>query len=73
MSQEVSACMNAYTRSPVSTRRLYHAAYIKSLLTDISDDVGANTSSLTVVAKSFKTHRVQPVSKMDLPEIRMSP
>ena len=48
-----------------------------SPLTDTGDGVGANTSSLPVVAKSFKTHRdltsfpfirrAQPVSKMDWP------
>ena len=49
--------MGAQTISPVSTRRSYQAAYNKSPLTDIADIVGANASSLTVVAKSFKTHR----------------
>ena len=69
--------MKAHTTPPGSTRRSYPAAYNKSPLTDIGDGVGANTSSLTVVAKSFETHRdltsfpfirrAQPVSKMDLP------
>ena len=65
-----------FTRSPVSTRRSNHAAYSRSPRTDNGDDVGANTSSLTVVAKSFSTHRnltslpfvrrAQPVSRIDL-------
>ena len=76
ISQDESACMKAHTRSPVSTRRSNHAAYSNSPSTDSGDGVGANTSSLTVVAKSFNTHRdltwlpfirrAQPVSRIDL-------
>ena len=50
--------------------------YSNSPRTDNGDGVGANTSFLTVVAKSFSTHRdltsrtfirrVQPVSRIDL-------
>ena len=58
ISHDESACMKAHTRSPVSTRRSNHAAYSNSPRTDNVDGVGANTSSLTVVAKSFSTHRV---------------
>ena len=49
--------MKAHTSSPVSTRRSNHAAYSNSPRTDNGDGVGANTSYLTVVAKSFSTHR----------------
>ena len=68
----VSACKNAHTRSPVSTQRSYQAACNESPLTHPGDGVGANTSSLTVVATSFKTsftltRCAQPVSKMYLP------
>ena len=76
ISHDESACMKAHTRSPVSTRRSNHAAYSNSPRTDNGDGVGANTSSLTVVAKSFSTHhdltslpfirRAQPVSRIDL-------
>ena len=76
ISQDESVCMKAHTRSPVSTRRSNHAAYSKSPRTENGDGVGANTSSLTVVAKSFSTHRdltllpfirrAQPVSRIDL-------
>ena len=68
--------MKAHTRSPVSNRISKHAAYSNSPRTDNGDGVGANTSSLTVVAKSFSTHldltsltfncRAQPVSRTDL-------
>ena len=68
--------MKAHTRSPVSTRRSNHVAYSNSPHTDHGEGVGANTSSLTVVAKSFSTHldltslpfnrRAQPVSRIDL-------
>ena len=68
--------MKAHTRSPVSTRRSNHAAYSNSPRTDNGGGVGANTSSLTVVAKSFSTHRdltsisfirrAQPVSRIYL-------
>ena len=68
--------MKAHTRSPVSTRRSNHAAHSNSPRTDNGEGVGANTSSLTVVAKSFSTHldltsllfnrRAQPVSRIDL-------
>ena len=74
VSEELSACMTAHTRSPVSIRRSNDAAYSKSPHTDNGDGVGANTSSLTVVAKTFSTHldltslpfirRAQPVSKI---------
>ena len=53
-----------------------HGAYSKSPRTDNEDGVGANKSSLTVVAKSFSTHldrtsfpfirRAQPVSRTAL-------
>ena len=76
ISQDESACMKAHTRSPVSTRRSNHAAYSNSPRSDNGDGVGANTSSLTVVAKSFSTdlyltslpfiRRAQPVSRIDL-------
>ena len=76
ISQDESYCMKAHTRSPVSTRRSNHAAYSNSPRTDNGDGVGAHTSSLTVVAKSFSTHRdltslpfnlrAQPVSRIDL-------
>ena len=56
ISQDESACMKAHTRSPVSTRRSNHAAYSNSPRTDNGEGVGANTSSLPVVAKSFNTH-----------------
>ena len=68
--------MKAHTRSPVSTQRSNHAAYSNGPRTDNGEGVGANTSSLTVVAKSFSTHldltslpynrRAQPVSRIDL-------
>ena len=54
--------MNAHARSPVCTRRAYQAAYNKSPLTDTGGGVGANTSPLTVVAKSLRTHRSHFVS-----------
>ena len=76
ISQDESACMTAHTRCPVSTRRSSHAAYSNSQRTDNGDGVGANTSSLTVVAKSFSTHldltslpfnrRAQPASRIEL-------
>ena len=76
VSQDESAYMKAHTRSPVSTRRPSHTACSKSPYTDNGDGVGANTSSLTVVAKSFSTHldltslpfirRAQPVSRIRL-------
>ena len=76
ISQDESACMKAHTTSPVSTRRSTHAAYSNSPRTENGDGVGAKTSSLTVVAKSFSTHldltslsfnrRAQPVSRIDL-------
>ena len=66
--------MKAHTNSPVSTRRSNHAAYSNSPRPDNGDGVGANTSTLTVVAKSFSTHldltslpfnrRAQPVSRI---------
>ena len=56
ISQDESPCMKAHTRSPVSTRRSNHAAYSDSPRTDNGDGVGANTSSVTVVAKSCSTH-----------------
>ena len=63
ISSEESVCMSAHTRSPASTLRSYQAAYNKSRLTDTGDGVGANTSSLTVVAKSFRnTSRSRIVS-----------
>ena len=76
ISQDESACMKAHTRSPVSTRRSNHAAYSNSPRTDNGEGVEANTSSLTVVAKSFSLHldltslpfnrRARPVSRIDL-------
>ena len=78
ISQEECACMKAHTRSPVSIRRSNHAPYRKSPRTDNGDGVGANTSSPTVVAKSFSTHRdltslpfirrAQPVSRIHFSE-----
>ena len=76
ISQDESACMKAHTRSRVSTRRSNHASCSNSPRTDNGDGFGANTSSLSVVAKSFSTHlaltslpfnrRAQPVSRIDL-------
>ena len=76
ISQDESACMKAHTRSPVSTRRSNYAAYSNSPRTDNGDGVGSNSSSLTVVTKSFSTHldltslsfnrRAQLVSRTDL-------
>ena len=57
ISQDESACMKAHTRSPISIRRSNHAAHSESTRTDNGNGVGANTSSLTVVAKSFSTYR----------------
>ena len=76
VSEELSACMKADRRSPVLTRRSNHAACRKSPRTNNGDGVGANTSSPTVVTKSFSTHldrtslsfirRAQPVSRIVL-------
>ena len=55
ISQDESACMKIHTRSPVSTRKSNHAACSNSPCTD-KMGFEQNTSSLTVVAKSFSTH-----------------
>ena len=74
ISQDESTYMKAHTRSPVSTRRPSHTAYSKSPYPDNGEGVGADTSSVTVVAKSFSAHldltslpfirRAQPVSRI---------
>ena len=52
-SEDLTGSVCLHERAP--TRRSFQAACKRSLLTD-TGDVGASTSSLTVVAKSFRTH-----------------